>query len=190
MDHRTDLELLQAIQERADRNALGALYDRYGRKVFALAYGILKNKDDAEDVLQEVFERVWKKSHTFRCELGEAKYWILRITHNRSINLLKARSLRMTQSTDTATGGTLAEIKKAESANTVEVASDFDIGGYVQTALKSLPEDQRRLIELAFFKGFSHSEIAQNEQLPLGTVKTRIRNGIQRLRAELQFLKN
>jgi RNA polymerase sigma-70 factor, ECF subfamily len=185
MDSRSDLELLQAIQEGADRAALGALYDRYGRKVFALAYGILKDRTDAEDILQEVFERVWKKSHTFQGSLGEAKYWILRIAHNRSINLLKSRALRSTSSLDEAAAG-----GELEAFKTTDEAQDFDIGNYVRCALASLPDDQRTLIELAFFKGLSHSEIAEREKLPLGTVKTRIRSGIMKLRGELDFLKN
>src|SRR5438045_2247770 len=154
MDVRTDIELLQAIQEQADRNALGVLYDRYGRKVFALAYGILKDKNDAEDVLQEVFERVWKKSHTFQVGLasaqGEAKYWILRIAHNRSINLLKSRSLRSAPSIDDASAGGELQIASTDEPK------DFDIGSYVRGALGVLPDEQRKLIELAFFKGLSH----------------------------------
>ncbi len=187
MDPRTDLDLLQAIQERADTTALGALYDRFGRRVYSLAYGILRCKPDAEDVLQEVFERVWKKSHTYQSALGNVKSWLLRIAHNRSINRLKARTLRdgpSINSADSAAGGMLESV-----ANSVETNTDFDIGQYVQDALAYLPEEQRRLIELAFFKGLSHSEIAETEQLPLGTVKTRIRTGIMRLRTELQFLK-
>src|SRR5437763_1961390 len=148
MDPRTDLELLQAIQESADRNALGVLYDRYGRKVFSLAYGILRCKADAEDVLQEVFERIWKKSHTFQGALGEAKYWILRITHNRSINLLKSRALRAGIATkDAAAGGAPAQYLSDVAS---ETTPDFDIGEYVRNALSYLPDDQRRLIELAF----------------------------------------
>jgi RNA polymerase sigma-70 factor (ECF subfamily) len=188
MDARTDLELLQAIQEGADRAALAALYDRYGRKVFALAFGILRDRNDAEDVLQEVFERVWKKSHTFQSALasaGEAKYWILRIAHNRSINLLKSRALRAAPSIDEASAGGELNI-----AATTEAPQDFDIGSYVRTALGVLPEEQRKLIELAFFKGLSHSEIAESEKLPLGTVKTRIRSGMLKLKHELDFLKN
>jgi len=181
-DQRTDLELLRAIQETADRTALGALYDRYGRKVFTLAYGILRNKPDAEDVLQEVFERVWKKSHTFQSDLGEAKYWMLRIAHNRAVNLLRSRALRQANTID-------GEPEKYEEPTT-ETVVDFDTGELLQRSLTSLPEDQRKLIELAFFKGLSHSEIAEKEQIPLGTVKTRIRNGIQKLRSELQYLKN
>jgi RNA polymerase sigma-70 factor, ECF subfamily len=187
MDSRTDLDLLMAIQEHADATALGALYDRFGRKVYALAYGILRCKPDAEDVLQEVFERVWKKSHTYQSTLGEVKHWLLRIAHNRSINRLKARTLRAAPSitgADSAAGGIPETV-----ANSLEINTDFDIGQYVRTALAYLPEEQRRLIELAFFKGLSHSEIAETEQLPIGTVKTRIRSGIMKLRSELQFLK-
>jgi RNA polymerase sigma-70 factor (ECF subfamily) len=188
MDSRTDLDLLTSIQERADASALGALYDRYGRKVYALAYGILRCKPDAEDVLQEVFERVWKKSHTYQSTLGAVKHWLLRIAHNRSINRLKARTLREGPSIDTAdlaSGGLPESVAYA-----IETDTNFDIGEYVQSALAYLPEEQRRLIELAFFKGLSHSEIAEAERLPLGTVKTRIRSGILRLRTELQFLKS
>jgi RNA polymerase sigma-70 factor (ECF subfamily) len=192
MDSRTDLDLLTAIQERADNSALGALYDRYGRNVYVLAYGILRCKPDAEDVLQEVFERIWKKSHTYQSALGNVKSWLLRITHNRSINRLKARAIRATPSGytsdgsygDSAVGGMPENILDA-----LVIDTDFDIGVFVRKALANLPEEQRRLIELAFFKGLSHSEIAETEQIPLGTVKTRIRSGITRLRSELKFLK-
>jgi RNA polymerase sigma-70 factor (ECF subfamily) len=184
MDQRTDLDLLKAIQESADRTALAALYDRYGRKVFALAYGILRSKPDAEDIVQEVFERVWKKSHTFQSTLGEAKYWMLRIAHNRAVNLLRSRTLRSAP----ATGGDIMSYV-AEEVAAEEATLDFDTGELLRSSLSNLPEDQRKLIELAFFKGLSHSEIAEKERLPLGTVKTRIRNGIQRMRSELQYLK-
>jgi RNA polymerase sigma-70 factor (ECF subfamily) len=188
MDSRIDLDLLTAIQEHADKSALGALYDRYGRKVYALANGILRCRPDAEDVMQEVFERVWKKSHTYQAALGNVKSWLLRIAHNRSINRLKARAIRATPlgyTTDPAVGGMLESV-----AEVFETDTDFDIGEYIRKALSYLPEEQRRLIELAFFKGLSHSEIAETEQLPLGTVKTRIRSGVMRLRSELRFLKN
>lgn len=188
MDPRTDLDLLTAIQERADRTALGELYDRYGRKIYALAYGILRCQQDAEDVVQEVFERVWKKCHTYQSVLGDVRFWVLRIAHNRAINRLKSRSLRSSPgigSLDSTTGGIPDSIEYS-----IETDTNFDITEHVRTALAYLPEDQRRLIELAFFKGLSHSEIAESEHMPLGTVKTRIRNGIVRLRLELKFLQN
>jgi RNA polymerase sigma-70 factor (ECF subfamily) len=192
MDSRTDLDLLTAIQEHADATALGALYDRFGRKVYALAYGILRCKPDAEDVLQEVFERVWKKSHTYQSALGNVKSWLLRITHNRSINRLKARAIRATPigyTSDATYGDSVAGGMPENIFDASEIDTNFDIGEFVRKALAYLPEEQRRLIELAFFKGLSHSEIAETEQLPLGTVKTRIRTGITRLRSELKFLK-
>jgi RNA polymerase sigma-70 factor (ECF subfamily) len=193
MDPRTDLDLLTAIQERADNSALGALYDRYGRKVYILAYGILRCKPDAEDVLQEVFERVWKKGHTYQSALGNVKSWLLRITHNRSINRLKSRAIRaipLGYTSDSTNGDSVAGGMPENIVGATEIDTDFDIGEYVRRALAYLPEDQRRLIELAFFKGLSHSEIAETERLPLGTVKTRIRSGITQLRSELKFLKS
>ena len=190
MEIRTDQDILLAIQQSGDRSAFAELYDRYGRKVYALAYGILRSASDAEDVMQEVFETVWKKAHSYQCALGEPKYWLLRIAHNRSINFLKGRALRRPDTASSATTGTpentTAEDYKQDSKDDL----DFDITELVGSALGGLPEDQRRLIELAFFKGYSHSEIAENEQLPLGTVKTRIRSGILKLRSELDFLKN
>ncbi len=188
MDSRTDLDLLIAIQERADNSALGALYDRYGRNVFALANGILRCKPDAEDVMQEVFERVWKKSHTYQEALGNVKSWMLRIAHNRSINRLKARAIRLAPlgyTSDSATGGMPESV-----TDSFETDTNFDIGEYIRKALSYLPQEQQRLIELAFFKGLSHSEIAETERIPLGTVKTRIRSGVMRLRSELKFLKD
>lgn len=182
MDSRTDLELMTAIQEYADRSAFGELYDRYGGKVYALAHGIVHSKPDAEDVTQEVFEIVWKKSHTFQNALGEVKYWVLRIGHNRAINRLKARACRSSESS--------SDSHTEEAETFLEPAMDFDLCEYVHTALRHLPPDQERLIELAFFQGLSHAEIAETERLPLGTVKTRIRSGITRLRSELRFLKS
>ena len=190
-DPRTDQEILCALQSRGDRTALAVLFDRYGKKVYALAFGILRNRSDAEDIVQEVFETVWKKSATYQSALGEPKYWLLRIAHNRSINSLKSRALRMPGIAEAAAGGTPEDTAAHESIfqETLETP-EFDIAEILSSALGSLPVDQRRLIELAFFKGFSHSEIAENEKLPLGTVKTRIRSGMMKLRSELDFLRN
>ena len=188
MDSRTDFDLLTAIQERTDPAALGTLYDRYGQSVYALAYGILRCKADAEDILQEVFERVWQKGYTFQQALGDVKYWLLRIAHNRSINRLKARALRTAESV-TTNDSPATDIAETE-PNLLEAPMDFDISEFIQTALAYLPSDQRHVIELAFFRGLSHAEIAETERLPLGTVKTRIRSGLKQLRTELHFLKS
>lgn len=166
--------------------ALSALYDRYERSVYSLLVGILKNTDDAEDIMQEVFAQVWKKADTYQSIYGSAKNWILRIAHNRAINQLRSRSAREKkqhvplEAVETSTAG-------ADLSTLTGVLHDDEVV-HLNNALEKLPTEQKSLISLAFLQGLTHSEIAAQTSLPLGTVKTRIRSGLMNLRKQLDHL--
>jgi RNA polymerase sigma-70 factor (ECF subfamily) len=171
--------------------AMSALYDRYAKLVYGFVLGILKDTDAAEDVAQEVFVQVWRKAETYKPELGAPKQWIVRIAHNRAINVLRSkRSREMQQETPIPSD---LEANPAMSAqlsgnSTWETTTNAEESQLIQRALGVLPAEQRELIELAFFQGYSHSEIAEMTAIPLGTVKTRIRSGIHSLRGQLKYL--
>lgn len=165
-----------------DEEALGELYDRYGRPVYSLALRILRDGPLAEEVTQEVFVRLWRAASSFDPSKGKVQTWLLRITHNLALNEIRRQKSRPVpaanfdwdvegaQLPDTAVGGDPAAMawlrERAE---------------LVRRALAQLPEAQRRAIELAFFGGLSQSEVAAALGEPLGTVKSRIRVGMQRL---------
>jgi RNA polymerase sigma-70 factor, ECF subfamily len=179
-----DDELLRQIA-RGDRAALEVFYDRYERPVYGLLVGILKNTDDAEDIMQDVFAQVWKKADTFAPEYGNGRNWVLRIAHNKAINFIRSRAGRNAKNK--------VELSTVENEISHEALPSDQVGLederiHLNRALNILPEDQRSLIILAFLQGLSHSEIAEKTSIPLGTVKTRIRSGIISLRKQLAFL--
>jgi RNA polymerase sigma-70 factor (ECF subfamily) len=161
-----------------DSEALGELYDRHGRLLFGLLVRMLRNHDDAEEVLQEVFVQVWTRAHTFNGGLGSPVAWLIGITRNRAIDRLRARgSMRRTpEAVPTPLPVATPEFR----------ASNAERRAVVQEALAALPGAQRELIERAYFLGATQSELAAELNLPLGTVKTRMRTGLLGLRAALE----
>jgi RNA polymerase sigma-70 factor (ECF subfamily) len=172
-----DAVLLDRIVAR-DPNALGELYDRYSRLLFGLVLRILKNRDEAEEVLQEAFIQAWTRADTFHRELGSAAGWLVGIARNRAIDRLRANAVRP------AAMDRPAGEAPAEPAASTEWRGEQRLD--IRRALGLLPADQRELIEEAYFLGLTHSELAARHGLPLGTVKTRIRAGMQGLRAYLE----
>jgi RNA polymerase sigma-70 factor (ECF subfamily) len=173
-DQRLDHVLLQALAGR-DLSALSELYDRYGRIAYTLAYRILGEPEAAEDVVQDAFLAAWRGAGTFRRERGNARSWLLSIVHHRSVDLLRRRTAFRPAPLEAA-GDTPDELDTAE-----EAARNLD-GRSVRTALGTLPEAQRRTIELAYFGGYTQSELADLMGVPLGTVKGRMRIGLQKMR--------
>jgi RNA polymerase sigma-70 factor (ECF subfamily) len=160
----TDLGLLQRIVAR-DTAALADLYDRHSRLLFGLILRILRDRAEAEEVLQEVFVRVWTRAELYDPRLGGPTSWLVRLARNRAIDRLRAR----------------------RSAPTPEaVALQAESRAAAADALARLPAEQGRLIEAAFFEGYTHSELAILFRLPLGTVKTRIRAGLMAMRQRLE----
>jgi RNA polymerase sigma-70 factor, ECF subfamily len=171
-----DLDLLERIA-RGDADALGALYDRHAPRVLGLTTRILSDPDEAEDVLQEVFLQVWRTPARFDPARGSVVTWLLVLGRSRAIDRL--RSLRRR-------GRDLqVEIESVPLASGHDIereAQTAQAGGAVRRALAGLPAEQRRALELAYFGGYTQTEIAELTRTPLGTVKTRLRQGMIKLR--------
>ena len=163
-----------------DREAFSQLYDRFSSLVFSLAMRMLRAQSDAEDLLQEVFMQVWRQAGNYSPERGSPEAWIINIARSRAID--KLRAIRRRDKSFILTDDPAA----AESPDNVESAvGDSEAKLAMNSALANLPEAQRKVLELAYFAGLSQTEIADRLKEPLGTVKTRMRSGIQRLRGML-----
>jgi RNA polymerase sigma-70 factor, ECF subfamily len=174
---RQDAALVEALAAR-DLTALSELYDRHGRVAYALAYRILGEPEAAEDVVQDAFIAAWRGAGTFRRERGNARSWLLSIVHHRAVDLLRRRTAFRPAPLEAA-DNTPSDVDTAdEAARNVE-------RGSVRAALETLPAAQRRTIELAYFGGYTQSELAQLMGVPLGTVKGRMRIGLQKMRRVL-----
>jgi RNA polymerase sigma-70 factor (ECF subfamily) len=163
-----------------DGTALADLYDRHGRSVYALASRILGDPAEAEDLTQDVFTLAWKNASRYDPARGAVAAWLLVTTRTRAIDRIRARRSRPQSGSDDD-GRKMAAIPDASPSVDVIVATSQD-AARVRGALADLPVDQRDALELAYFQGLSHSEIAERTGIPLGTIKTRIRSGLQRLR--------
>ena len=170
-----DIELLEAIAAK-DEAALGRLYDRYRVILFGLLMRILNNREEAEDVLQEVFLQVWRKATDFDQTRGRPFTWLVTLARSRGIDRLRTLAARER----------LAEAGARQSSEEIsDAASDAfksEQRDLVTDALAQLPDEQKRPIMLAYFDGLTQSEIATRLGTPLGTVKTRMRTGLMRLR--------
>ena len=176
----SDNELLQAIT-RGDEQALAQLYDRYRSILFGLLLRILHSRSEAEDILQEVFLQVWQRARDFDASRGKVFTWLVTLTRSRAIDRLRAL-------------GTRERTIEAAARNTDDIVSDAEQDAIitqrseiVQTALRELSEEQRQVLLMAYFDGFSQSEIAEKLESPLGTVKTRMRAGMTKLREILNL---
>ena len=184
-----DLSLLQRIAT-GDEAALAELYDRHSRLAYTLILRILGSPSDAEEVLQETFVRVWSRADTYDAVLGSPAAWLTRIARNRAIDRLRARRVR--GNVDVEHGRTNAAASASWEPVTLDtpetVLEGRTTAGVVRMALASLTEEQRALIEAAFFEGYTHSELATRFGVPLGTVKTRIRTGLAAMRGRLEHV--
>jgi len=164
--------------------ALGELYDRYNRLVFGMARNAVGDQALAEEITQDVFMRIWNKATTYQPEQGKVVSWIAGITRNRAIDVFRHQKTRLDG--DSLSFDELPFFDPPDSQN-VERETETRIKGQrVQQALFLLPKDQRDALALAYFKGYTHEEAAEVLGEPLGTVKTRIRLGMQKLRELLE----
>ena len=171
-------EALVAQVARGDEDALGELYDRVGRIAYGLAVRVLRDDRLAEDAVQEGFLAVWRSAASFRAERAKASTWILTLVHRRAVDLVRREERRSTE----PLGEELPTGSAYESAPTDEAAWLRFERERVQTALKQLPDVQREALELAYYGGFSQSELAKRLGVPLGTIKSRMFSGLARLR--------
>ena len=177
-----DRQLVLAVAD-GSSEALGDLYDRYGATVYALARRIVLRLEDAEEVVQDVFAQVWRQAHQYRTERASVAGWIVMLARTRAIDRLRARRARPDE--DHGLEATAAVPVPASGPSPEQVAVSADVVKHVKTALSGLPESQRSLLELAYYSGLTHTEIAEKTGIPLGTVKTRIRSGMDALRSAL-----
>ena len=166
-----------------DERAIGQLYDRYGAVLYAVAYRIVGQRADAEEVVLDAFAQAWREAPRFEAGRGSVAGWLTMMARSRALDLVRARSRRDRMTASAA----------AERPNTSPAMSEFrpdpakaldhdERRRQVSQALQTLSPPQREAIELAYFEGLSQSEIAERLQEPLGTVKTRVRLGMQKLR--------
>lgn len=178
----SDRSLIARVAQ-GDERAIAALYDQYGRVLYAVAYRIVGQGADAEEIVIEAFTQAWRDARSFDAERGSVAGWLTMIARSRALDLVRARSRR-----DRITGSAAADqpdIPPGMSAWRSEPAKELDQAerrARVEQALAELSPPQREAIELAYFEGLSQSEIADRLQEPLGTIKTRVRLGMQKLR--------
>ena len=175
-----DEEMMQLVQEGNPR-AFEMLYERHGGAAFSLAYRMVGDRTTAQDVSQEAFLSIWRSKMRYQADRGSVRTWVLGIVHHRAIDVLR-RNLVHDRRRGSAEG--LEERFEAAERTDLEVARRED-ARLVRDALKTLPADQSRVIELAYFGGFSHSKIAEMLDAPIGTVKGRMRLGLEKLRQQL-----
>ena len=166
-----DSVLLERVR-RGDEAAMAALYDRYSRIVYSVSLRVLRDVPAAEDVLQEIFMQVWRNPGSFLATKGSLGGWLAVVARNRSIDTLRRR--RPTDQVE--------EVALASPFNLAEEAERNSLMERARAAIVHLPGEQRKMLEMAFFDGLTHTEIAEVTGDPLGTVKTRIRSALLTLR--------
>ena len=172
VSNQTDEAALIARVRDGDQAAMASLYDRYSGIVYGVALRVLGNTSAAEDLVQEVFLQLWRNPQAFDADRGKLAPWLAVIARNRAIDLLRKRPME----------DDIDELPISTGVNLEDEASQRLAIGKVRGVLGQLPADQRRLLEMAFFEGLTHTEIANKTGEPLGTVKTRIRSGLLALR--------
>ncbi|HEX5848397.1 MAG TPA: sigma-70 family RNA polymerase sigma factor [Rubrobacter sp.] len=170
-------EDLMPLLEVGDAEAFAVLYDRHGRMAYSLAYRMMGEKQEAEDVVREAFIKVWRSAGGYRVGRGSVRTWILSIIRNRGIDQIRSHGRRGRMQDKVEASAPRSEPSEAF-AETWKNAQQEQ----VREALNTIPREQLKILELAYFSGYTHAEIAERLELPLGTVKGRMRLGLQNLR--------
>jgi RNA polymerase sigma-70 factor (ECF subfamily) len=183
---RTDLTLLadedlMHLVRQGDAQAFEMVYERHARAAFSLAYRMIGRRSGAEDVVQEAFLSLWRSGARYDQTRGSVRTWVLGIVHHRAIDALRRNTVHDQRR---ASDEGIEERFAAKERTDIQVAHREE-AEQVRAALASLPAEQSRAIELAYFGGFSHSEIATMLETPIGTVKGRIRLGLEKLQGQL-----
>src|SRR5919107_2309687 len=170
-------EDLISLVEASDSEAFATLYDRHSRAAFSLAYRMMGDRQAAEDLAQDAFLKVWRGAGSYRADRGSVRTWILSIVHNRGIDQLRSHaSRRRTQDRIEASA------PRSQPSEAFAEAWRNSQRDQVREALNTLPPEQLKILELAYFSGYTHVEIAELLRLPLGTVKGRMRLGLKKIR--------
>ena len=171
-----DEDLISLVQSK-DAGAFAVLYDRHARAAYSLAYRMMGERQAAEDLVQDAFLKLWRAAGSYRVERGSVRTWLLSIVHNRGIDQLRSLSSRRRTQEKVEASAPRVQPSEAFAESWRNAQRD-----QVREALKSLPAEQLKVLELAYFSGYTHVEIAELLELPLGTVKGRMRLGLQKVR--------
>jgi RNA polymerase sigma-70 factor, ECF subfamily len=175
-----DEDVMQLVR-RGDARAFEVVYQRHSAAAFSLAYRMMGTRSGAEDVTQDAFLSMWRSGARYDPARGSVRTWVLGIVHHRAIDALRRATVH-----DKRRAGDEGIEERFEARERTEVeAARREEAGTVRTALRSLPADQSQVIELAYFGGFTHTEIADMLDAPVGTVKGRMRLGLKKMRSQL-----
>lgn len=177
--------LMQKIANQ-DETALAHLYDQYSPLLFGLVLRIVKDRQEAEDLLQDIFLQVWEKAASFDHSRGHLCGWLTTLARNRSIDRVRQKQSTQRRQHKLEEGTLLEEPIQQESLNPLQLVVSLEQSSLIREALKLLPREQSDVVLLAYFGGYSQSEIAEILDVPLGTVKTRTRQGMQKLQQTLK----
>jgi RNA polymerase sigma-70 factor (ECF subfamily) len=176
-----DRELVERLKRR-ETQAMAEVYDRFGRLVYSVIFAVVRDSGIAEDLLQETFLRIWNRVHAFDAEKGNLGPWLLAVARNRAIDHIRSAGARAAKNS--------FELEEREHPSlyidSEREILNLDQAKVVQAALKKLNENQRRVIELAYYEGLSQTEMAEKLGQPLGTIKTWVRSALKNLREDLE----
>jgi RNA polymerase sigma-70 factor, ECF subfamily len=175
-----DEDLMGLVQE-GDARAFEVIFDRHGDVAFSLAYRMCGRRTTAEDVVQDAFLSLWRSGARYDRSRGSVRSWVLGVVHNRAIDFFRRESVRTGR--DVSDDEAVQRLASGES--TEREVQRRDDAALVRAALSELPDEQRQVIQLAYYGGFSHTEISSMLDLPAGTVKGRMRLGLTKLRVTL-----
>lgn len=179
-----EVDIMRRIKNK-DEQALSELYDLYNRLLYGMIFSIVKSKPEAEDILQEVFIKIWKKAGSFNQQRGNVFSWIVTLTRNRAIDRTRSKGYKNQQKT-TGDINSPAINLKSEHYDPLETTILADRSELVNQALSEIPEKQCKVLEIAYYRGLTQSEISDKFEIPLGTVKTRMRQGMIKLKDILE----
>ena len=181
-DELSDEALINALAEGAEW-AMEPLYERYNRMLYSLVYRMVADHQVAEDLLQDAFLSVWRRATSYSPQSGVVRSWLISIVHHRTIDYLRA--VRRRAGLKEVTWEEVEQDERTAFPDVWEEALRSVQGAQLRAALMNIPSEQRMVIELAYFQGWTHSEIAEGCEIPLGTVKARMRLGLSRLKGLL-----
>jgi RNA polymerase sigma-70 factor (ECF subfamily) len=171
-----DEELISFVG-RSDAEAFAVLYDRHSRPAFSLAYRMMGEKQAAEDLVQDAFLKIWRSATSYRAERASVRTWILSIVHNRGIDQIRSTTSRRRMQEKVEASAPTSQPSEAFAQSWANSQRE-----QVREALKSLPEEQLKVLDLAYFSGYTHVEVAELLDVPLGTVKGRMRLGLKKMK--------
>lgn len=173
-----DEYLIASVQDR-NAESFATLYDRYGQAAYSLAYRMMREPQTAEDLVQEAFLQVWRAAGSYRAERGSVRTWILSIVHNRGIDQLRSSVSRRRMHDKVE-----ATIPTSQPSDAFAETWRNSQCEQLREALRGLPPEQRRVLKLAYYSGYTHTEIAELLDLALGTVKGRVRLGLKKIQEQ------